>query len=204
MLRDEPAPLAALAPQLAVDDVVLVHRCLARRPEDRFASMHEVLDALRAAGTRRDLGERALPSTIAHPAPARAGRWWDVHQAVTSALYVGLLWPGWLVAGTLPVRGRAFAHLALVCLAAAATSLRLHLWFSARQYPHPVAAGRRRLWPVLTGVDVGYAGLLAYLATYASEVRIIPAVITAGLAVCLLMASVVIEPATRRAEESAD
>ena len=43
MLRDEPQPLSAVAPQLSVDDVVLVHRCLARRPEDRFASMRDVL-----------------------------------------------------------------------------------------------------------------------------------------------------------------
>ena len=209
MLRDEPTPLAALAPQLTLDDVLIVHRCLARNPEDRFGSMRDVFDALRA---------RALATTSPGPvivdvpggtspgredgrmAGPRASRWWDVHQAVTAVLYVGLLWPGWLVAATLPNRWRAAAHLALVCLAAIATSLRLHLWFSARQYPDPVAAGRRRLWPVLTAVDVIYAGLLAALATYASEVRIVPAVITAGLAMCLLMASIVIEPATRRAE----
>ena len=48
MLRDEPTPLSAVAPQLDADDVALVHRCLARRPEDRFASMRDVVEALEA------------------------------------------------------------------------------------------------------------------------------------------------------------
>jgi hypothetical protein len=95
-------------------------------------------------------------------------------------------------------------HVALVCLAAIATSLRLHLWFSARHYPHPVAALRRRWWPVATVLDVIYAGLLGAMALAAAEARIVPAVVTAGLAVCLLMASLVIEPATRRAMRLAE
>ncbi len=258
MLRDEPTPLASVAPQLTVDDVVLVHRCLARKPEDRFPSMRAVHDALRAEldvppGSRTPSPDSRIPSPesripspeprvsasrASHPtvgsgegpqvrrSPERGwqgdnggrseegpqvrrsperrwqgeGGWWDIHQGVTATLYLVLLWSGWLVASALPVRWRATAHLTLVCLAAIATSLRLHLWFSARQYPRPVAVTRRRLWPVLTGVDVGYASLLAYLSAYASEARIVPAAITAGLAVCLIMASVVIEPATRRAE----
>ena len=200
MLRDQPTPLAAVAPQLTIDDVALVHRTLSRMPADRFGSMDEVLAALRAnafASTDRSSTATAPEDT----APAGTRRWLDVHQAMTAILYVGLLWPGWLVAATLAGRWRASAHLALVCLAASATSLRLHLWFSARQYPEPVAAARRRLWPVLTALDVVYAGLLATLAMLAAEVRLVPAVVTAGLAVCLLMASLVIEPATRRAEE---
>jgi hypothetical protein len=37
------------------------------------------------------------------------------------------------------------------------------------------------------------------MAVMAADVRLVPAVIAAGLAVCLVMASIVIEPATRRA-----
>ena len=139
------------------------------------------------------LGERALPP--------QAARWLDIHHAVTTAVYIALLWPGWLVAGALPPRWKAVAHLAIVCIAAIATSLRLHLWFSARHYPEPVAAPRHRWWPVLTSVDVVYGGLLGWMAILAADVRLIPAVVTAGLAVCLVMASLVIEPATRRATQ---
>jgi serine/threonine protein kinase len=232
MLRDEPQPLSAVAPQLSVEDVVLVHRCLSRRPEDRFASMRDVTDALDAApfdDRDRSPGRDRSPSgpspdhapdalthgDSAHREVGRLGqsslptvtvtsKWWDVHQAVTATLYVGLLWPGWLVASTLSGRWRVIAHLALVCLAAVATSLRLHLWFSARHYPDPIAATRRGWWPVATGIDVLYAGLLGGMALAAADVRLVAAVVTAGLAVCLLMASLVIEPATRRAVGIAD
>jgi len=125
--------------------------------------------------------------------------WWDIHHAVTPTLYITLLWPGWLVAITLPTVRRALAHVALVCMAAVATSLRLHLWFSARHYPRHVAATRHRWWPLLTGIDVVYAAVLGGMALWAADARLVPAVITAGLAVCLAMASLVIEPATRRA-----
>lgn len=193
MLRDEPTPLAPLAPQLTAADVVVVHRCLARRPEDRFASMRAVVDALRGDGPllRTSMTQRATPGRR---------RWHDVHHAATAVLYVAMLWPGWLIVATLSDRWRAGSHVGLVCCAAMATSLRLHLWFSARQYPEAIASGRRRLWPLLAAIDVAYAVLLLVVAISAADVRLVPAVISAGLAMCLLVASLVIEPATRRAE----
>ena len=100
---------------------------------------------------------------------------------------------------TLPPRWRAVAHRLLVCLVAIATSLRLHLWFSARQYPQAIASDRRRLWPVLTGIDALYAVMLLAVAIAAADVRLVPSVVAAGLAMCLLVGSLVIEPATRRA-----
>jgi serine/threonine protein kinase len=215
MLRDEPAPLTAVAPQLDVADAVLVHRCLARHPEDRFPSMREVVQALNGLPTSPGLVRRSpegsLEDAMGGPvrrSPQRSrrgeGGWWDIHHAVTATLYIGLLWPGWLVATTLPPGWRGLAHLTLVSTAAIATSLRLHLWFGMRHYPHHVAASRHRLWPVLTTIDVAYAVMLGAMALWAAETRLVPAVITAGLAVCLAMASLVIEPATRRATISQD
>ena len=206
----------------------LVHRCLARRPEDRFASMRDVVDALDASPAAGRARSPSGPSPQLTPKPyhaqgtaeidgwkggdGRLGRrpyqrrrdveWRDIHHAVTAALYIALLWPGWLVASTLPAGWRALAHVALVCMAAVATSLRLHLWFSARHYPQHVAATRHRWWPMLTGIDVVYAAILGGMALWAADARLVPAVITAGLAVCLAMASLVIEPATRRAADT--
>ena len=51
----------------------------------------------------------------------------------------------------------------------------------------------------MAAVDFVYAAVLAVMAIVAADVRLVPAVVTIGLAVCLLMASLVIEPATRRA-----
>lgn len=194
LARGEMTPLPSVAPHLDPDIAAIVHRCLALRPEDRFPSMQAVCEAL-------EMRPGAAPRAhVARVTPARA--WTGVHHAVTSALYVGLLWPGWLVASALPGRWRATAHLALVCLAAVATSLRLHLWFSGRHYPHAIARRRRRLWPALTVVDVAYASALGLAGWTAADARLVPAVVTVGLAACLLIASLVIEPATRRAFES--
>lgn len=189
MLRDEITPLSSVAPGWDADLAAIVHRCLARDPAQRFPSMQAVREAL-------DLRPGTAPTLVVPPARRS---WTGLHHAVTSALYVGLLWPGWLVASALPGRWRASAHLGIVCLAAVATSLRLHLWFSGRHYPYAIAQRRRRLWPALTIVDVAYAGALAVVGWLAADARLVPAVITVGLAVCLLVASLVIEPATRRA-----
>jgi hypothetical protein len=223
MLRDDPAPLSARAPQLDPAAVEIVHRCLARRPDDRFASMQDVVAALSVLregeaigdGVMRDRGSEtgnqrrtstAPDAGVAENVSVRpstdAGQddgLVDLHHAITALLYVALIWPGWLVAGALPRGGRPLAYIALVCTAAVATSLRLHLWFSIRHYPAHVAATRHRLWPVLTVIDVVYALMLGALALNAASDRLVPAVVTAGLAVCLAMASLVIEPATRRA-----
>ncbi len=129
----------------------------------------------------------------------RPSTWWDVHHAATAGVYVLMLWPGWVVVEALP-HWRALAHIGLVCLATLATALRLHLWFGQRQYPAHVAATRQRWWPVLMGVDTVYAAVIGVLAIYAAETHLAAAVIAAGLAVGLAVASLVIEPATRRAE----
>lgn len=217
MLRDEPAPLSAVSRGLTADDIAIVHRCLARDPADRFASMGDVVQALALARTqapalasasrpvRADGGGQALVDVR----PGGGGvvdhaGWHAVHHAVTTALYIGLLWPGSHVAGALPPRWRTPGYMALVTLASTATSLRLHLWFSTNHYPRHVSQGRPWLWPVLTTIDVVYALGLAGLALHAGDTRLVAALVTAGLAVCLLVASLVIEPATRRASATSD
>jgi len=192
LARGDLTPLPAVAPHLDPDVAALVHRCLAHRPEDRFASMQHVAEALRDG-----MPTAAAPSVSLSSHDRRS--WMARHHAITALLYIGMLWPGWLVAAALPGRWRATAHLALVGLAAVATSLRLHLWFSGRHYPETIARRRRRLWPVLTGIDVAYAATLGLVGWVSADARLVPAVVSVGLAVCLWVASVVIEPATRRA-----
>jgi len=46
ILRDTPAPLRSLVPEIATEWEQLVERCLAKTPAQRFASMGEVLEAL--------------------------------------------------------------------------------------------------------------------------------------------------------------
>jgi serine/threonine protein kinase len=53
-LHEEPAPLASLCPEVSPDFAAVVHRALAKSPDERFASADAMRDALRAAGVRAE------------------------------------------------------------------------------------------------------------------------------------------------------
>ena len=87
--REEPAPLRQLNQRVDPALAELVHRCLAKRPEERFASARQLREALEAWETRRatDQTVRAqrddlpLPlgaSASAPPAARRAARSWGL------------------------------------------------------------------------------------------------------------------------------
>ncbi len=76
ILREEPKPLAELSPELPAPLAWIVERCLAKDPDDRYASTR---DLARELATVRDhlseighSGERALPGL---PGTPRARRW---------------------------------------------------------------------------------------------------------------------------------
>jgi serine/threonine-protein kinase len=79
----------------ALDDVI--HRCLARNPEQRFETAAEVRDALRRAELD-PTGSVARPDTGAHPVAAAQ----SVHQAPAAPSYVGRMSSG-DDSGTAPV-----------------------------------------------------------------------------------------------------
>ncbi len=60
ILREPHTPLRSLLPDLSLDWEQLVDRCLAKSPEQRCASMEEVLDALRRAATPALRPEKSL------------------------------------------------------------------------------------------------------------------------------------------------
>jgi serine/threonine protein kinase/Flp pilus assembly protein TadD len=60
ILREPHTPLRSLLPDLSPDWEQLVDRCLAKSPEQRCASMEEVLDALRRAATPALRPEKSL------------------------------------------------------------------------------------------------------------------------------------------------
>ena len=94
ILREEPAPLAELCPEVSPAIVRLLGRCLAKRPEDRFGSGREALFVLEVAATAPDISP-VLP-------PDRAPR------------LASLRHPAWLAAAILGASLAAAALLALV------------------------------------------------------------------------------------------
>jgi serine/threonine-protein kinase len=84
ILRDDPPAFAAIKRPLPVPLEQLVRRCLEKRPEDRYQSVHDLALALRAIETTSDW-------SAARPRPARSAiRPWRV-AAVVSVIVVAAL-----------------------------------------------------------------------------------------------------------------
>jgi serine/threonine protein kinase/tetratricopeptide (TPR) repeat protein len=66
ILRDEPAPLAAVAPQAPEGLRWIVERCLAKEPEERYASTRDLARDL------ANLRDRSPQAAVAPPIPPRA------------------------------------------------------------------------------------------------------------------------------------
>jgi serine/threonine-protein kinase len=61
---EEPAPLARLCPDVSPGFAAVVHRALAKRPEDRFGTADEMRGALHAAEARRALATPVPPEPL--------------------------------------------------------------------------------------------------------------------------------------------
>jgi eukaryotic-like serine/threonine-protein kinase len=135
----DPPPPSALNPRVTPGLEAIVLKCLAKKPEQRYASMTALIEELDRLGrgaaplARRELTQRAmartLPSSI--PPPFRsAGRRWPLYLGVlllaggASALYVGTLSPRGsvpkVIAGSRPAFRGEMTALAQSATAAAA------------------------------------------------------------------------------------
>jgi serine/threonine-protein kinase len=70
-LRDDPPAFAAVSPGVEIPPQVeaVVRRCLAKTPEQRYASMDEVIEAVRAAASQTDAAHASI-AVDATPTPA--------------------------------------------------------------------------------------------------------------------------------------
>ena len=86
ILEDEPAPMAAARPDLPADVVSIVARCLAKRPERRYAATRDLAHDLRDAYEQILLDTRSGSRVRRVPAPA--WRWPAAIVAATLAVLV--------------------------------------------------------------------------------------------------------------------
>jgi hypothetical protein len=175
----------------------IVRRCLQKRPEARYSTASAVRAALEA---QRGQAVYVTPPVTLAPVPAAPARWWwQFHQAATSVAYLGLLVPLWVAHDW--IEGPHGLVLFLIALTAVlvATTLRLHLWFTVRQYPGELPAQRRHSRPWIGVADAVLVVVLltATAMTMESHNRVAVLLVTAAVAV--LVSFAVIEPATTRA-----
>jgi serine/threonine protein kinase len=207
ILEVDPAPLSAVCPSAppALGRIVAV--CLRKAPHERYSSTQRLVADL----------ERLQAELSADDAPGRGGQWpetaggrrrpwvltprwwWEFHQATVSIVYVAAIYPAWHVRPWLPAPwGMLFLFVVLAC-AATATSLRLHLWFTARFYPAELATQRARARPWTKASDAGFAVgfLLASLAIGDDHPEVAALLVTVASAAAV--AAFLIEPTTTRA-----
>jgi protein kinase-like protein len=186
VLEHDPQPLAARCPTLAGGISEVVARCLQKRPADRFGSGAEIVGALHAMEDTRAAG-------------AHAPTWWRTHQIVVSVVYLVVAVFAWQLKEWMETPLTVGIFLALGGLATVGAVLRGHLVFTERMNRTQLTTERRRARRAVVLLDRAIATLLAVDALLIAGVRALPAVFALSLAVGVILASGILEPATTRA-----
>jgi len=204
ILRNDPPPLVTSAHQPSALAPV-VARCLAKDPKDRYASTPALVTDLElvhmASGVHATpgAGSKRASTSARNRRPPPTRWWWEFHQVSISVIYVLLMFPIWHVRSWLPRPWGGVVLFAALACAALATSLRLHLTFTARVYPGELATQRAWARPWTRGCDVGLAAMLLLAALAIGAAHQAWATLLVTMAIVTLVASLVIEPATTKA-----
>jgi len=199
IMTHDPPRLSSLNPVLPQALDAIVSRCLAKDPADRFAGAAELaaaLDGLLAAIA----DGQAAPAPRQEPRADRSARiLWRIHQVVLVALLSVLAISAWWLAAWVgqPIRYALFA--AVLALAVADGTIRVHLLFVESQAPGVIVRQLARTRPWLMRLDL----MLALIVTLAAS-RVVGEHQAAGtfllaLSVGMAVAAWVIEPATTEA-----
>jgi hypothetical protein len=184
----------------------IVAKCLRKRPSERYQSTTELvsdLEHLQAEFAADENGGSRRGSTIEYSADVRRvftpRQWWAFHQLAMSAVYAAMLYPAWRARTWLPPPWGIVLLFAVSSCAVVAATLRLHLWFTARFYPSELLFQRMRLSPWIRWCDMALAGcqFVAAFAIVSDHTEF--AMLELIVAVAIVVASLVIEPATTTA-----
>jgi hypothetical protein len=190
-LESSPEPLDGHRPQLPPVLVAAIARCLQKRPGRRFASGTELAAALEASAA-------APPERGA--APTGSPIWWRAHQLAVMALYVIACAAAWGVKESFAGFASLWIFIVVGGAAALGGIIRGHLIFTEIANRPRLAQERQRTEPLVRGVDLGIALVLAAdaLAIVAFS-RPLWAVLITALALGIALASLLMEPATTAA-----
>jgi serine/threonine-protein kinase len=206
ILEAEPPPLSQppSAGLHALNRIVTI--CLRKRADERYPSTQALVADLERL--QADLSDMPDRGTAAHQTGGSllvatrrltAQWWWEFHQVAVSTLYVLMIYPAWHARVWLaPPWGMLF-FFAVLAAAATATTVRLHLRFTARVYPTelPFERARARPWTRLS--DAGFSAVLLLAALAIGDAHAEVATLLIAVSIAAAVASSTIEPATTRA-----
>jgi serine/threonine-protein kinase len=196
----DPVPLSRLNPLSPSALDAIVARCLKKDPSDRYASAAAVVDDLEALARAVASGSVATApapdSTRAEP-PARVI--WRIHQvvlvALLSVLAIGSWWLAAWVGG--PLRYTLFA--AVLGLAVADGTMRVHLLFVERKTPEGILRQLARTGVWLARLDLLVAFIVTLAASQVVGEHQAAGTVMLAVSVGMAVAAWVIEPATTEA-----
>lgn len=206
VLESAPPGIAQLSPSCPPALDSLVHKCLEKDPERRYASTQELVKALEQL--RRDVA----PSESGQPSPqvaavdqvSRGVRedpvwWWQFHQVVVGIVYYLMLIPMWSIRAQTSGSVGALLFFSTVAAVGVAATLRFNLWFTSRFYPNELNAQRGRVFWSMRVADVLFVLLLLAAGGLVADTQPGLAALYVAVAVGSCVAFLFIEPATTQA-----
>jgi hypothetical protein len=178
--------LTGRAPEVPSGVADIIARCLQKAPGDRFGSASEIVGALDAVS---DAHDSVKPDTV----------WWRAHQIIVSVLYVAAATLAWVIKERVETPVTVAIFLALSAAATIGPVVRGHLVFTEQMNRSHLTLERRRTSRAIRLLDLLTGGLLFADAAIIARVGALWAVCALALALGIVLASIVLEPATTAA-----
>jgi eukaryotic-like serine/threonine-protein kinase len=186
VLESDARPLSARSPEVPSRVAEVIARCMRKAPADRFGSAAEILGALESApATERPAGVHAT--------------WWRVHQVVITVLYIVGATLAWYIKDRVETPVTVSLFLAISAVATIGGVLRGHLVFTELMNPPHLEVERRRMGKSLMLLDLVTGALLFADTAIIARVGALWAVFALALGLGIVLASLVLEPATSAA-----
>ena len=172
----------------------VIHVATQKNPDDRFASMTELLNALSTpheAPTPRHSGTVRTVRTV-------GTNWWERHQLIVALSYWAMVWPVWHVREWIGTYG-SLVFLAALAVVIVGGNLRLHLWFTSRTYPSELSEQRANVAQWVRAADILFAVIMLSIGLGIAPDHTGWGALFISFGIGAALAFTIIEPTTARA-----
>jgi hypothetical protein len=198
ILESPPRPIGERV-ELPARLAAVIDRALRKRPEERFASAQEMLDALEAGTPPPQVADAARRPADATRTIGRLVGWWRGHQLTTMALYLIATAASWAIKQRIDGAAAVWVLVGVGAGAATAGIARGHLLFTEQVNRAGLPTERRRASSLTRVGDAVVAIGLALDALLLAPIGPVWAVLTLALAVGVALAAFLMEPAITEA-----
>ena len=164
----------------------VITRATQKQPEDRFATMNELLTSLGASHGARGTDKNAPRG------------WWEIHQLVVALGYWSMVWPAWHVHHWTGRYG-VLLFLATLAIVIVGGNIRLHLWFTSRTYPAELAEQRANVSQWVRAADVLFTVIMVATGVALAGDHTGWGALLISFGIGAALAFLIIEPTTARA-----